>query len=71
VSKKKTRRHRFAKIVYSSPEAQDVNITEMSPCDLREPLKEIGVNTRVRNVKRLQELYRDALDVVSEYLIFI
>lgn len=37
------------------------NVTNMSPAELREGLKVYGVKTRVRNVKRLQEMYLDAI----------
>ena len=37
------------------------NIQNMSPKDLREGLKKIGIKTHVRNVKRLQEMFQDAL----------
>ena len=37
----------------------------MSPTELRQALKELGVKTRVRNVKRLQEMFRIALQNAS------
>ena len=33
----------------------------MSPAELRQALKELGIKTRVRNVKRLQEIFNIAL----------
>ena len=38
-----------------------LNINNMSPNDLREALRKHGIKTRVRNVKRLQEMYEDAM----------
>ena len=37
------------------------NIENMSPKDLRQGLKEIGIKTCVGNVERLQEMFQDAL----------
>ena len=38
-----------------------VNIDNMTPTDIKERLKEMGVTTRVRNLKKLQQMFRDAM----------
>ena len=42
------------------------SVDNMSPSEIRNILKEMGIRTRVWNVKRLQEMYSDALNAVSE-----
>ncbi|XP_028516288.1 uncharacterized protein LOC114575505 [Exaiptasia diaphana] len=42
-------------------EEEEPNTENMSPKQLKDALKQMGVITRVRNVKRLQELYVDAM----------
>ena len=39
----------------------EVDLQQMSPADLRKELKNFGISTRVRNLKRLHEMYQDAL----------
>ncbi len=43
-----------------------INLQQMSPADLRKELKNFGVSTRVRNLKRLQEMYQDALNQAGQ-----
>ena len=38
-----------------------INVANMSLSELQEGLKTFGIKTRVRNLKRLQEMYEDAL----------
>ena len=33
----------------------------MTPTDIKERIKEMGVPTRARNLKKLQEMFRDAM----------
>ena len=42
------------------------NAENMSPTELREGLRGLGVKTRVQNVKRLQEMFNIALKNPSE-----
>ncbi|XP_028417002.1 uncharacterized protein LOC114541217 [Dendronephthya gigantea] len=41
------------------------NIEQLSPAELRKQLKTLGVSTRARNLKRLQQMYQDALNQVT------
>ena len=45
--------------------SNEINLHQMSPADLRKELKNLGFSTRVRNLKRLQEMYQDALNQAS------
>jgi len=48
----------------AEPEASEnecVDIENMSPVDIRNQLKGLGIATRVRNVKKLQKMYNDAI----------
>lgn len=45
--------------------SNEINLHQMSPADLRKELKILGFSTRVRNLKRLQEMYQDALNQAS------
>ncbi len=38
------------------------NVENMSPKELCDGLRKYGIKTRVRNVKRLQEMFLDALN---------
>lgn len=38
-----------------------VDIENMTPSDIKERLKEMGVTTRARNLKKLQQMFRDAM----------
>ena len=52
-----------------SPNVNDSNIPNaenMSPAELRQALKELGIKTRVRNVKRLQEMFNIALQNANQ-----
>lgn len=40
---------------------KQIDIENMSPVDIRNKLKEMGIMTRLRNVKKLQKMYTDAL----------
>lgn len=42
-----------------------INTEQMSPAELREELKSLGIVTRVRKLSRLQEMYQDALKQVE------
>lgn len=46
------------------PSNLNEDISNLSPSELREHLKTMGVHTRVRNLKHLQELYKDTVNTL-------
>ena len=44
----------------ASPQTQ-IDMENMSPADLKNKLKEMGIVTRVRDIRKLQEMYTNAL----------
>ena len=61
-------KHKRRRLAISSERATDNridDIQQMSPTELRKELKCLGVSTRIRNIKRLQEMYQDALNQAS------
>jgi len=58
--KEKRANQRYSHMHYHTLDDPE-NTEDMSSNELRDALKEMGIKTRVRNVKRLQELYRDAI----------
>ena len=38
-----------------------VDVENMTPTDIKEKLKEMGITTRARNIKKLQQMFRDAM----------
>ena len=65
--KEKRAKLRLSKMPSNIPsERGNQSVDNMSPSEIRNILKEMGIRTRVRNVKRLQEMYSDALNAVSE-----
>ena len=62
------KKHKWRVLAISSERATDNridDIQQMSPTELRKELKCLGVSTRIRNIKRLQEMYQDALNQAS------
>ena len=49
-----------------SPDHTLQNIADLIPAMIRSKLRELGVNTRVRNVKKLQEMYTTALQSATQ-----
>ena len=50
--------------ISTTEEVTQRNIQQMSAVELKEELKKLGIATRVRNVKRLQEMFEAALNQV-------
>ena len=46
-------------------ESNEISTTDMSPDDLRKSIKEMGISTRVRNIKKLQEMYINAMEAAA------
>lgn len=46
-------------------EINEISTTDMSPDDLRKSIKEMGISTRVRNIKKLQEMYINAMEAAA------
>ena len=47
--------------LYETCESNQADIENMTPTDIRERLKEMGVTTRARNLKKLQQMFKDAM----------
>ena len=61
-------KHKRQRLAISSERATDNridDIIQMSPTELRKELKCLGVSTRIRNIKQLQEMYQDASNQAS------
>ena len=42
-------------------ESNQVDIQNMTPTDIRDGLKKMGLTTRARNLKKLQQMFKDAM----------
>lgn len=59
--KEKRAKQRLTTNTCTTSTLEEPDTENMSPKQLRDALKQMGVITRVRNVKRLQELFVDAM----------
>ncbi len=62
----KRKRQKLVNLTEGDTNTSQINLQQMSPADLRKELKNFGVSTRVRNLKRLQEMYQDALNQAGQ-----
>lgn len=67
IKESRTKRPRLINQPMANQEAHLDNIADLTPEMIKARLKEMGITTRVRNLKRLQEMYRSASQSATNF----